>query len=152
MKKVCSLFNCCAIVIGMTMLISFSSFVSLETLSKKKVKSRMVGVWELVSYGSQKADEHQASPGQLKVFGQDGDYTFVQVGQAGTELAHKGTFRVQSDSTYTEKIEFAVRQNLRGVSSTVHYVFHSEEEMLVHGTVSDIVFHEKWRKVKLHLK
>ena len=149
MKKVSTILKSYVLIVLMMIFVGFSSFASIERLSKKKVKARLVGVWELVSFGNDDPDQQQARLGQLKVFDQDGSYTFLQVGSSGTVVAHQGTFRVKSDSTYVEDIEFATRQNLRGVSSTVSYKFTSEEEVLVHGNVGDIIFHEKWRKVKL---
>ncbi|MBE8722217.1 DUF4488 domain-containing protein [Sphingobacterium pedocola] len=120
-------------------------------VSKKKIKNRFFGVWELIAIENN-GKEVPALPGQLKLFGPDNSYRFLVSGATGTFFTQEGTFKILSDIIYSEDIEFSTNQNLRGVSSKVSYTFIDEDVMKVNGSVNNVPFQEKWRRVKIFVR
>lgn len=135
----------------MLCVVMLTSFAASGGLSKKKIKERFFGVWELASFSSGGSTAQIVVPGKLKVFDKDGSYRFLSVAPNGTAIVQQGKFRVVSDSVYNEDIKFATNPNLRNVESAVSYTFASEDVLLVKGTVGGVDFDERWQRVKISI-
>lgn len=144
MRIVCSLF---------CFLVGLSGYGQSRSVSTTKT-DLFVGVWEMVSVvnSNTNGSRMRSGGGNLKIFGADGSYLFVQVTPVGSVIAQQGTFSVLSDSTYAEYVETAFNQGLNGLSSQIGYTLDSVGHVLrIQGKVNDFVFDEEWRKVQIPL-
>lgn len=135
--------------VQLLLLINCFAFAAEPTGSKKKMKNRLIGAWELTYVEYSDAQVFRTQPGQLKLFESNGSYRFLVVSNTGTFVAQQGSFKVLSDSVYTEDIEFSTNPNLRKVSSKVSYAFINEDTLFVSGSVNGVPFREKWVRLKV---
>ncbi|WP_437921819.1 DUF4488 domain-containing protein [Sphingobacterium sp. LRF_L2] len=122
---------------------------NIATLPSKKNKDRFIGIWELVAVENATGEEFPILPGQLKIFAKDRTYRFLSIGSQGTSIRQEGTFKVHSDTLYSEEIEFATNPILLNLSSKISYVFRTEDTLFITGEVNGAVFREKWARVKM---
>ncbi len=85
-------------------------------------------------------------PGSYKVFGADGSYHFMRFHPQGSCYVQEGTFAVQSDSTYVERIEWALIKQVEGKAHTITYRLNKNGTLSIEG-MGEIAFQETWRKV-----
>lgn len=107
-----------------------------------------VGVWEMVemSNGSDEGSMVKVPPGNYKIFGADGSYHFMRFHPQGSVYVQEGKFDVLSDSTYVERIDWALMKQVEGKAHTLTYRLNNDGTLSIEGK-GEIVFRETWRKV-----
>lgn len=105
-----------------------------------------VGVWELVEVSNIAGSMVKVHPGNYKIFGTDGSYHFMRVFPQGASYVQEGTFAVQSDSVYLERINWALVKQVEGKAHRLTYRLNENGTISIEG-VGEIPFRETWRRV-----
>ncbi len=127
-----------------TCLFFFGSFS--VSWGQKVPADLFIGVWEMVEMSNGSGAMVKVHPGNYKIFGADGSYHFMRFLPQGSCYVQNGTFAVQSDSTYIERIAWALIKQVEGKEHTLTYRLNGNGTLTIEG-VGDIAFRETWRKV-----
>lgn len=117
-----------------------SSFVNKDYNSATSLK----GIWELFV--------NNRPTGFLKILATDGKLTNIAMTNSGFVETLKGTYEIQSDSVYIEKIEKSVDHTLNGINNKMVYKMDNENTLTIMFFVNGHSLTETYHRIPAALR
>jgi len=136
-------------------LIAVLAVFALSAQNHVPASKSMVGIWRQTGAMTSSGKLVNVTTGNYKVINPDSTfYTFITWGAGGlnapTEISFYGTYKITSDSTYTEHIvKHAMSPEKNGVDSALKFKLVNENTLLVQWKNGERWIKESWSRVQM---
>ena len=115
------------------------AFLLIICSSAPKPDNRLAGIWEL---------QMEDSPtGLLKIFNKDGSFTNIGLGDNGFGIAAEGTYALQSENSYLEKIAVSSFKDQQGTQKEVRFLISGDSTLHIAYTIAGTTYNEDYKRL-----